>query len=748
MSRTDLTSGMNTNNNSVYTTNSIAPAAESLILAFVLSANTGVGAAGIPSASGNGLTWDRVDTGNTGQFRLTCFRAMQIGAAPATGTVRFEFRDGAGALQTQDLCAWSIFEYGDVDSSGTNGSGALTVHPQATAAAATNLTAPLPLASQANIAVGGLILALQLAQPAHPVTPGAGFAEIDELSPNQGLLGKSATLQTQDRTGGQPSISWSWTGAESALAIVLEVITQAPITPHSPESVVYEPDNELIRAFEPILYFAPGERFFPADAKRYLERCALWNTVDPFTSRDSWHPPGGPIGPIIDHGMISAKDGEAGTFLGQQGPGGALPFLVPDPKDERFLDISGWGQPPAPANDFRFADLDRIEQLYNSAGADPLLKGSRFWYHAEVFDAARLRELMAADNSPANFQDVFKAHFAGGSNFKLICYYLFFPGHDEPLENCAPDDHAEKFCSYAGEWACIAILVESSTTATAGGPPSVTYTPTTIGLTGRNVGDTGFRGGEERVNMSTFDFNTLDVVRRAMQEGETVQRAHPRLFVAKGTHSIYGAGSPLPVPVPFFAPADPAFAFCGATETLGKSYEDLKDAQDEAADHVWVDDPEVFWTKFVINIIWAVTEYIAGGGGGFNGVGTRTPDQFDLPPKDEPGVASFGAIVHPAGIDPPNGESTVDKFSWQTALSNEAALEHKVGDRLYSLRVNRTDPNVKVRQVFWPGTQGHIGYTGRWGQRVTNDPQTRRAGLKFPEFWAEFINAFAKGKSQ
>ena len=50
--------------------------------------------------------------------------------------------------------------------------------------------------------------------------------------------------------------------------------------------------------------------------------------------------------------------------------------------------------------------------------------------------------------------------------------------------------------------------------------------------------------------------------------------------------------------------------------------------------------------------------------------------------------------------------------------------------------------------MFWPGIQGHVGYTGRWGQRVTNDPQTRRAGLKFPEFWVEFVNAFAKGKSQ
>ena len=219
MARTDLTSGTDTNNNSVYTTSSIAPAADNVILAFVLSTNTGFGAAGVPSASGNGLTWDRVDTGTAGQFRLTCFRAMRIGAAPASGTVRFEFRDGGGALQNQDLCAWSIFEYGNVDLSGTNGSGAVAVHPQAAATAATTLTAPLPLAGQTNVQVGGIILALQLAQGAHPVTPGVGFAEIHELSPNQGILGKSATLQTQDRTGGPPSIDWSWTGAESAVTL-------------------------------------------------------------------------------------------------------------------------------------------------------------------------------------------------------------------------------------------------------------------------------------------------------------------------------------------------------------------------------------------------------------------------------------------------------------------------------------------------------------------------------------------------
>ena len=268
-----------------------------------------------------------------------------------------------------------------------------------------------------------------------------------------------------------------------------------------------------------------------------------------------------------------------------------------------------------------------------------------------MFDKVRLRGLMAADNSPANFQDIFTAQFAGQSDFKLVCYYLFFPGHDEPLENCAPDDHAEKFCSYAGEWACIAILVEGKTAANPAGPPVVTYTPTTIGLTGRNVGDTGFRGGEERVNMSVLDFQTLDVVRLALQQGETVQRAHPRLFVAKGTHSIYAAGSPVPVQVPYFAPEDPARAFCGASETLGKSYEDLRDEHEDALDDIWVDDPEVFWTKFAINIVWAVIELFAGGGGGFSGHATGTAKQFDHPPKDEPGPPRSGqSCIPPASI--------------------------------------------------------------------------------------------------
>jgi len=75
--------------------------------------------------------------------------------------------------------------------------------------------------------------------------------------------------------------------------------------------------NDLIRAFEPILYFAQGERFFPSDCKRYLERCALWNAVLPFDDHNSWHKsgPGSFPKPLIDHLQLSGRPDEPGTFL-------------------------------------------------------------------------------------------------------------------------------------------------------------------------------------------------------------------------------------------------------------------------------------------------------------------------------------------------------------------------------------------------------------------------------------------------
>lgn len=85
---------------------------------------------------------------------------------------------------------------------------------------------------------------------------------------------------------------------------------------------------KLLRDYEPALYFwgNPGdpdvERFFPSNAKRYLEKAAL--RLATTTSSYDW------ITPIIQANRISGIEGEGGTgtvYLGQQNSSGAPLYL-------------------------------------------------------------------------------------------------------------------------------------------------------------------------------------------------------------------------------------------------------------------------------------------------------------------------------------------------------------------------------------------------------------------------------------
>jgi hypothetical protein len=510
--------------------------------------------------------------------------------------------------------------------------------------------------------------------------------------------------------------------------------------------------SDLIRAYEPVLYFALGERFFPSDCKRYLERCALWRAASPFDQSASWKSaaPGSVPAPLLVQPKVSARPDEPGTFLGVA-QGGGFPFLFAAGPDEGFLELAGWtdSRGVSPSSTNRYANLDQIATFYNSENStevDSVLKSSRFWYHAEVFETSRLRHLMEGAGAPPHFKGMFPILMSTIGQPVLLCYYLFFPGHDEGLDDC---EDADKFGSYAGEWACVAMLLKTRTVEIpigGVGPTKDEYEPVAIGLTSRNVGNIGFLGGEQRIGMQIYDWGALKTVERDRGAGH-VPGIHPRIFVAKGTHGLYPQVGDKAMPL--FAPDDDAGKHCGATELLGKSLEDLDEEAKDAADETWVDDPEIVAIKLSfggVGLIWNAIEWAAGGGGGINGAGTRNPDQFDHPPlKDDPGF--FSVIVHPAGIAPPKEGAATLKFAWPSPLEDEPRLQTKAFGRTYSLMVDRVSPDPLVRQVWWPGIQGHVGFKGRWGARVTRDPKARRAGMKFPEFWEMFMNAFAKAKS-
>ncbi len=115
-----LTNGVDTANASPYTTGSITPTADRLVLCAVL--NTATAAAGAVSVAGCGLTWAEVatvqyNTAASKLYRLSVWRAM--GSAPTSGALTITV---AGSPTG---CAWSVTEFSGADTSGTNGSGAI-----------------------------------------------------------------------------------------------------------------------------------------------------------------------------------------------------------------------------------------------------------------------------------------------------------------------------------------------------------------------------------------------------------------------------------------------------------------------------------------------------------------------------------------------------------------------------------------------------------------------------------------------
>ena len=77
----------------------------------------------------------------------------------------------------------------------------------------------------------------------------------------------------------------------------------------------------LIRRFEPVLYFHMRERFFPSDAKRYVEHAALWASRMAFDDKNNWGGMPGdafPRQPMVPAGTLAAAAGEAGDYLGNR----------------------------------------------------------------------------------------------------------------------------------------------------------------------------------------------------------------------------------------------------------------------------------------------------------------------------------------------------------------------------------------------------------------------------------------------
>ena len=509
-----------------YTTGDIQPTASALVLAFVANArDVGTPAnktLATPEVSGNGLTWQRVTTVATpdGNRRLSCFRAL--GAAPTSSAAVISFGD-----QRQGACAWSIIEYSDVDVSGSNGAGAIAQSLSA-ADKGRGLTATLtPSDSEHGRTVGAVMLEPTLATQPHPVSAGTGFSEIHEQTVTSSTaLTTGMTLQTQDSTSSASTIAWTWEDNLQAAALVVEIRGQRPSTGGTTPPIS-DPTEALIRRFEPVLHLHPDESFFPVNAKEYVESAALWAAKAPFDNKTTWG-----TAPLVKAGQLTTSPPPApGEFLGNPD------LLGADDANERFLELGGWKdqnqnheENVGAATTNLYADRKKIVDIYNAE-----LVNSKFWYHAELFDTAHLTRLAGTVSAPA---------LAGTlGNFKnpaLLCYYLFYPAHEESVaQDRCPNVEAKEVACHAGDWHCIALLLEGDGTTS-----SDKYLPRFFGITGSRP-TPATDGGKYRPYAFDAEGRTTMKV-EAWRSGSPsapvqpdVVGDHPRFYVARGSHSMY-----------------------------------------------------------------------------------------------------------------------------------------------------------------------------------------------------------------
>src|SRR6266581_4342833 len=216
ISVTDLAEGgVSGSNIKSVPTQSIAPGANRLILAWILTTDNQT--PDVPTLSGNGLTWVLVGltywnpSGPYFQDSITLFRAM--GASPTAGGVTISYSSG------QQSIAWSIVDFSGVDTSGTNGSGAVVQSATGTddAAGPSGLTITLPSAiGSGNATAGGFGNANALT---YSISPGAGYTAFSEIY----LSGPQSDLRAEWRADGSATVNATQSGSFPMGGIAVEI---------------------------------------------------------------------------------------------------------------------------------------------------------------------------------------------------------------------------------------------------------------------------------------------------------------------------------------------------------------------------------------------------------------------------------------------------------------------------------------------------------------------------------------------
>lgn len=331
---------------------------------------------------------------------------------------------------------------------------------------------------------------------------------------------------------------------------------------------------------------------------------------------------------------------------------------------------------------------------------DGALEGGRHWYYAEYFTNQQLLDAFTF-REPHGIE-LFKLITATGplGGPRVVVYHFFYALHEEPLSGCEKAGEGQLFLTFAGEWSSVAIIIDSRNR------------PVFIGLTSRNVGDPtsllpdgGIPFEDNRIGMSVYPWEKVDAV------GE-----HPKIFVSRGTHGNYLEPGPKLHPLQPFTPGDVDLnqKTCGEIELLDDVVpEDVEVTLEKEGPTVWA----ILGAGFLITHIGSILFRKALSTYSVHYAPETDPNRA---PQDETGGPNFGLILRPADLSLSETSFAQTTEAWPTKMPDPADKPR------YGFIVDRET------QLWWTPRGPSLGYPGRWGPRVTNDPKQRRSGMRCP----------------
>lgn len=206
---TSLTEGEDEVNRSSYTTSSISPTANRLVIA-VIGNNKATSPPNVPTLSGASMTWVEITTALYDDIaspnkRVTMFRALK--ASPGSGVITIDL------VNEQRACKWSFFEFAGIDTGGTDGSDAIVQSATNAVDSGTSLTVTLAsFASSTNATVGGVGR-----DAVDAITQGTGFTEIHEQS------GEGFSIETEWRDDADTTVDWSFDTSDRQAGVAIEI---------------------------------------------------------------------------------------------------------------------------------------------------------------------------------------------------------------------------------------------------------------------------------------------------------------------------------------------------------------------------------------------------------------------------------------------------------------------------------------------------------------------------------------------